>query len=139
MPIDMHAAASSVAAHEDVQATKAGASSGKRRPRPEAESPNPKVAKQSLIPLIDSLKQEQKEVREKRQAVTASLRNAMRRKRRLKIKARQLNDDDLLMVLKIAEEELEETTTCSSGKTGPEPVLATRRSDSVSEGEHETT
>ena len=138
MSCDMHTAACSVAA-KDVQATKAGASSGKRRTRAEAASPNPKVAKHSLITLIESLKQEQKQVREKRQAVQASLRNAMRRKRRLKIKARQLNNDDLLMVLKMREEELEEATTCATSKTSPEPIMATSRSGSVSEGEHKPT
>ena len=63
----------------------------------------------------------------------------MRRKRRLKIKARQLNNDDLLMVLKMREEELEEATTCATSKTSPEPIMATSRSGSVSEGEHKPT
>ena len=63
----------------------------------------------------------------------------MRKKRRLKIKARQLNNDDLLMAFKMREEELEEATTCATGKTSPELIMATSRSGSASEGEHEPT
>ena len=62
------------------------------------------VALSSLTGAIDSLKTEQHRVREERKRLAKELKNAQRRKRRLKGKARQLSNDDLLAVLLMREE-----------------------------------
>ena len=52
-----------------------------------------------LLQQIQKLKAEQKAARERRKVVNKELKNAERRKRRLKTRARQLTNDDLLEVM----------------------------------------
>ena len=61
-------------------------------------------AKASLMQQIDSLKDEQKAARDARKTLNKNLKNALRRKRRLQKKARQLSNEDLLAVLTMREE-----------------------------------
>ena len=53
---------------------------------------------------IDSLKDEQKAARDARKILNNNLKNALRRKRRLQKKARQLSNEDLVAVLTMREE-----------------------------------
>lgn len=57
-----------------------------------------------LLKEIESLKQAQTEARKARQKLARDLRNAQRRKRRLKVKARMLSNDDLVAVLMMRKE-----------------------------------
>ena len=58
----------------------------------------------SLIDHIEELRAEQRRARAQRQEITRELRNAQRRKRRLKGRARQLSNDDLLTVLRMRDD-----------------------------------
>ena len=53
---------------------------------------------------IDTLKNEQKAARDARKVLNKTLKNALRRKRRLQKKARQLSNEDLVAVLTMREE-----------------------------------
>jgi transcription initiation factor IIF auxiliary subunit len=66
------------------------------------------AARKSLLGSIASLKEQQKAIREQRKANAKSLKNAQRRKTRLKRKARELSNDDLLQVLTMREEDEKE-------------------------------
>jgi hypothetical protein len=57
---------------------------------------------------IADLKDQQKAIRDQRKANAKSLKNAQRRKTRLKRKARELSNDDLLQVLTMREEDEKE-------------------------------
>ena len=61
-------------------------------------------AKASLMQQIDLLKDEQKAARDARNCLNKNLKNALRRKRRLQKKARQLSNEDLVAVLTMREE-----------------------------------
>ena len=61
-------------------------------------------AKASLMQQIDSLKDEQKAARDARKSLNKNLKNALRRKRRLQKKARQLSNEDLVAALTMREE-----------------------------------
>ena len=61
-------------------------------------------AKASLMQQIDLLKDEQKAARDARKCLNKNLKNALRRKRRLQKKARQLSNEDLVAVLTMREE-----------------------------------
>ena len=61
-------------------------------------------AKASLMQQIDLLKDEQKAARDARKSLNKNLKNALRRKRRLQKKARQLSNEDLVAVLTMREE-----------------------------------
>ena len=61
-------------------------------------------AKASLMQQIDTLKNEQKAARDARKVLNKTLKNALRRKRRLQKKARQLSNEDLVAVLTMREE-----------------------------------
>lgn len=72
-----------------------------------------------LLAQIDALKREQAEARRVRQKIARDLRNAQRRKRRLKTKARMLTNDDLVAVLLMRREPVPE-----SGGEAAEPFAA---------------
>ncbi len=72
-----------------------------------------------LLAQIDALKREQTEARRVRQKIARDLRNAQRRKRRLKTKARMLTNDDLVAVLLMRREPVPE-----SGGEAAEPFAA---------------
>lgn len=57
-----------------------------------------------LLAQINELKKQQAEARKMRQKLARDLRNALRRKRRLKSKARMLSNDDLVAVLLMRKE-----------------------------------
>jgi len=80
-----------------------------------------------LVGTIARLKHEQAEARKRRQQLTKDLRNAMRRKRRLKARARQLSNDDLVAVLLMRKE--------TDGMTnGPAPDGDSASGDTEEEG-----
>ena len=55
----------------------------------------------TMLAEIQALKEEQKKVRDDRKEVTKKLRNAERRRRRLKTRANRLSDSDLLAVISL--------------------------------------
>ena len=55
----------------------------------------------TMLAEIQALKEEQKRVRDNRKEVTKKLRNAERRRRRLKLRANRLSDSDLLAVISL--------------------------------------
>jgi len=57
-----------------------------------------------LLAQIQKLKQDQADARKVRQKIAKDLRNAQRRKRRLKTRARMLTNDDLVAVLLMRQE-----------------------------------
>lgn len=59
---------------------------------------------QGLLAQIQKLKQDQADARKVRQKIAKDLRNAQRRKRRLKTRARMLTNDDLVAVLLMRQE-----------------------------------
>ena len=59
----------------------------------------------SLSEGINTFKNEQAKLRAERKRVAAELKNAQRRKRRLRTKARQLSNEDILAVLLIRQEQ----------------------------------
>ena len=67
----------------------------------------------SLSATIADMKTEQARLREERKRHAAELKNAQRRKRRLRSKARQLSNEDLLAVLLLRQEQTAET--CADG------------------------
>ena len=81
----------------------------------------------SVNASIANMRREQARVREERKRLAKEMRNAQRRKKRLKTKARQLSNDDLLAVLLMREEAsadtAESTTEPSSGSASSSPAL----------------
>ena len=71
---------------------------------------------------IGTLKEQAKELKAEKVKVNKALRNAEKKRSRLKRKARELTDADLLQVLKIRETENAErtSTAASSGDAAPE-------------------
>ena len=55
----------------------------------------------SIVDEINALKEEQKAARDAKKKVTKDLRNAEKRRQRLKRRAKQLSDDDLLAVMSL--------------------------------------
>ena len=88
----------------------------------------------SLNADIANMRREQARVRGERKRLAKEMRNAQRRKKRLKTKARQLSNDDLLAVLLMREEAsvdtAESTAEPRSGSASPSlvvvPVVADR-------------
>ena len=89
--------------------------------------PNGTGMMQSLSEGITTLRHEQAKLRAERKRVAAELKNAQRRKRRLRTKARQLSNEDILAVLLMRQEQgtaraandLDENgSACSSLATG---------------------
>ena len=63
------------------------------------EEPKDTAAEPSLLEHIAELQQRQRQAKEERKKLAKDLRNAQRRRRRLRAKARQLSNNDLLTVL----------------------------------------
>ena len=95
-----------------------------------------------LLDEIEALKVQQKEAKEAKKAITKKLRNANRRRQRLKRRAKALSDQDLLAVISLrnheralgrqtsaededddeeSESELDEPTAPASGSSGGPP------------------
>lgn len=71
-----------------------------------------------LLAQIQKLKQDQADARKVRQKIAKDLRNAQRRKRRLKTRARMLTNDDLVAVLLMRQES---GATEAADEGAPEP------------------
>lgn len=77
--------------------------------------------KESLAASIMRLKWERAAAREARKRLSKELHNAQRRASRLKKRARQLTDLDLLEVLRMREEKASEAAATSSSAAATEP------------------
>ena len=81
------------------------------------------------------MKREQQRMREERKRAATELKNAQRRKRRLKTKARQLTNEDLLAVLMLRQEQGavsdqgEEGGSSRGAASGADPVPAPAASE----------
>ena len=73
------------------------------------------LKKKTLADSILALREEQLRVRADRKRVQKELKNALRRKRRLKEKARQLNNTDLVEVLLMRQAEKAEPSSQEGG------------------------
>ena len=76
----------------------------------------------SLLKQIENLKQQQALGRAARQRIARELRNAQRRKRRLKARARQLSNDDLVTVLLMRSDAGEPAAGVGNAPATPEPL-----------------
>ena len=84
---------------------------------------------ESLMKTIEALRAKQKAQRAERQAITKQLKNAQQRKRRLKARARQLSNEDLMAVLLMREEAAASASTKAGGA-----LAAAASSSSASSG-----
>jgi molecular chaperone GrpE (heat shock protein) len=75
-----------------------------------------------LVKQIDDLKKQQAQARAERQKISRELRNAQRRKRRLKARARQLSNDDLVTVLLMRSDVGEAAAAAEDAPKTPEPL-----------------
>ena len=73
-----------------------------------------------LLQQIQKLKAEQKAARERRKVVNKEIKNAERRQRRLKTRARQLTNDDLLEVVMLRGDARASTAQSSSAAAMPD-------------------
>lgn len=107
-----------------------------KQEQPTAPTGN-KTSNIGLIAQIESLKEEQKKQRLERKKVASELKNARRRKSRLKCKARLLSNDDLALVLAMRQETAAQreasvalespspgAAACSSGSSPKKPKQA---------------
>ncbi len=74
------------------------------------------VCGDDVLARICALKAEQSALRAQKKSITKDLRNAERRRKRLKKKAKQLSDTDLVAVLRMRQQM---STARSSTDTGP--------------------
>lgn len=86
----------------------------------------------SLSKTIADMKGAQARMRAERKRVAAELKNAQRRKRRLRTKARQLSNEDLLAVLLLRQEQTaEHAAETGSSSAGSAPSSAGSASSSA--------
>ena len=71
------------------------------QPAADADAAAAAVGDLALLPEIERLKAEQKRIRSEREKVRKDLKNAEKRRSRLKRKAKQLSDGDLLQVMQM--------------------------------------
>ena len=90
---------------------------------------SPTVPPLSLTQQIEQLKKKQAEMVADRKRVKQVLRNAERKKRRLKEKAKALTDDDLLAVMKLREERKQEISAANDGGTNDSASIGERASE----------
>ena len=83
----------------------AASSSTKRQPAMSSQPSLAIAAGAYTNPEIERLLLDQKRVQEERKRVAPELKNAQRRKRRLRTKARQLSNEDILAVLLMRQEQ----------------------------------
>ena len=83
----------------------------------------------SLTQQIEALKKKQAEMVADRKRVKQVLRNAERKKRRLKEKARALTDDDLLAVMRLREERKQVFQQANDGGTNEGVSIEERESE----------
>ena len=75
----------------------------------------------SLNGAIEKLKEEQARVNDEKKRLAKEFKNQQRRKRRLKGKARQLSNEDLLAVLLMREERQAAVSSTAASSTDPAP------------------
>jgi hypothetical protein len=94
---------------------------------------------EEILPAIARLRAEQKKLRDERKKVTHELRNQMKRSKRLKDKARQLSNADLLTVMQmreVQEKQKQETAAkqkraeagSQAGSSGDTPASSNKKS-----------
>ena len=89
----------------------------------------PKVPPVSLTTQIELLKKKQAEMVADRKRVKQVLRNAERKRRRLKEKAKALTDDDLLAVMRLREERKQDIIAANDGCRNESASIGARASD----------
>lgn len=91
---------------------------------PEATGSKEKVASSSLLNKIENLKAEQKAVRTTRVRVTKDLKNAERRRKRLKLRAKALSEGDLkdIMGMRAVEASAKQVLTVASTEKVKNPT-----------------
>ena len=70
-----------------------------------------------LSTSIQALKAKQAEIRKQKQEVAKNLRNAERRKKRLRVRARQLTDEDLVQVLMLRKQQRSDRDSVDAAST----------------------
>ena len=90
-----------------------------------------------LLAAIDELKMQQAQARKDRQAIAKALRNAQRRKRRLKTRARMLSNDDLVAVLVMRGETNTENKPADPADEQEEPKAAVEKASPKKKGRAE--
>lgn len=92
---------------------------------------------EGLLSSIDRLKREQKAMKEQKKKLTKDLRNAEKRRSRLKKRARQLSDTDLVAVLQMRGAVAPGTASSSAGSVASSsssaPVPASPQEDEMEE------
>ena len=92
----------------------------------------PVFESEALLQSITRLKAEQKAMREAKKNVTKSLRNAEKRRARLKKRARQLSDVDLVAVLQMRGVSGSSSSSTPSSASGtPAPATAAVTDDDM--------
>ena len=71
-----------------------------------------------ILGNIQKLKEQQKKMKEDRKKIAAMLRNEERRRNRIRKRARQLSDGDLLSLIKMRKDTTEAAAASSSASTG---------------------
>ena len=99
-------------------------------PRTEAALGPVQVKPKSVLDEIAALKAQQKEAREKKMQVTKELRNAEKRRQRLKRRAKQLTDVDLLAVVLLRNDEKALARNANNADHRPEEELAESETES---------
>lgn len=84
----------------------------------------------ALLPEIERLKAEQKRIRAEREKIRKDLKNAEKRRSRLKRKAKQLSDGDLLQVMQMR-------TAEKAARTPTDPPAAEGAASSAGSGQRE--
>lgn len=101
----------------------AGASGGLDKPGEKAAAP------ESLAARIAKLKAEQAALIEQKKKTSKDLKNAERKRRRLKQKARTLSDDDLVQLLQMRTAEPTDTTSDAAASTSKRPKSSAAKGD----------
>lgn len=101
------------------------AAAGAGKPATECEKTGGKPAEDIPTPceittMIGELKKEQDALRAAKKKISKDLRNAVKRRSRLKKRARQLSDADLLQVLKLRSEDRAAVGACTKTASGDE-------------------
>ena len=94
-----------LAAASGEEPTRRGAEAGRSEPTAASSSGLPLDPGKSILEDIQSLKAQQNKLRQEKQALARDLRNAERRRSRLKKRAKALSDADLLAVISLRNHE----------------------------------
>ena len=100
-----------------VEPTAAGAAAASSSGEVTAETPKQQAAIFNIHAEVDRLQKEQAELKKERKRVASALKNAQRKKQRLKSRAKQLSDEELLAVIQLRRDE--KSKKASGGVTEP--------------------